>query len=235
MLPYKLPSRRTEEATFEATKLHGRQASGKNGSVTQKDGALEDTIFISTIFKPWLSDVCSEISEFSRFRIELAKQRDYFLRICGCFEIEIEHELEILARDRTRFDLGEVKPKRRELRKSVCERARRVAQSEHDGCLGCAGEDHELFGDADEARVVVVSVLDVVADRFETVELLAVGRGDGGDVAAAGIGNALCCDRGVFNAVDLDVRVLFEEFAALADRLVVGVNFADVFESRAVV
>ena len=110
-----------------------------------------------------------------------------------------------------------------------------MAQCEHDGSFRCAGEDHELFGDADETCVIVVRVLDVVADYLKSVKLLAVGRRYGGDVLASGISDALCGDRGVLNDVDLDIRVLLEKFTALADCLVVRIYFADVFESRAVI
>ena len=147
--------------------------------------------------------------------------------------IEIEHELEILAGDGAALDFGQVEPQGGELGDDAVERARAVRQGEHQAHLICAGVNLRGAGDADEAGVVVVAVLNVIREDLQAIELCALPGGDGGDIRAIRIGHHLGRDSGIFIDVRLDFRVLAQKFVALIEPLLMRIDLPDILQPRA--
>ena len=102
-----------------------------------------------------------------------------------------------------------------------------MVDDDHEGSAVCAGVDLERLGNAGEARVVVVPVLDVPHEHVEAVELGACAAREGGDVGAV----ALRGHRGVFDHVGREAHAL-DEGSALVDGLLMAVDVMNLVDGR---
>ena len=150
----------------------------------------------------------------------------------GGLHVEVEAELEVLSGDGTALQLADVHALGGELGQEAVEGPGPVAGGGHEGDPVGPLENFQIFGNADEAGVVVVRVGDPVRENVQAVEVRTACRGDGGDVRAIALGDVLggggvVAEDGDLHAADL------EELAALVEGLLVGHHLFDIGELRA--
>ena len=90
------------------------------------------------------------------------------------FKIEVEHIFKLSAGNGTAFQFGEVQPEGGELGQHRMQRTGTVGKNRNQTDLVRTGENLRDAGNADEAGVVVVAVLDVVGNDFQIAEITAV-------------------------------------------------------------
>ena len=90
--------------------------------------------------------------------------------------------------------------------------------------------DREVLRDAGEAGEVVAGVLDGAGKDIEVVELGAGTARKRCDIGAAALRHGPCRHRRVLHDVDLHLRMLGQKSPRLADRLLMGVDVADIVE-----
>ena len=105
--------------------------------------------------------------------------------------------------------------------------------AQHQGNFVRAVVELHILGDADKAREVALGVADAVLKNGEAVELAAVTRGDHRHIVAPGSGDEFGGGGGIAHFRGLDLRVIVEEGAALAQGLFVGDDLAHVLKARA--
>ena len=129
--------------------------------------------------------------------------------------------------DGAALELDKVDVERIEALEYAIECARLVGRGNHErGAVG-AGVDAWLAADDDEARVVVVRVLDIGLQHLQAVERRTAARGDGGDIGALGVGDHL----GRHSRVEIlgGVQIVrLDKAGALRDGLTVAINLTNI-------
>ncbi len=109
----------------------------------------------------------------------------------GAVQVKVEHKLKVVAGDGAALELDEVDVERIEALEYAIEGTRLVGRGDHErGAVG-AGVDARLAADDDEARVVIIRVLDIGLQYLQAVKCGAAARGDGGNIGALGASDHL--------------------------------------------
>ena len=131
--------------------------------------------------------------------------------------------------DGAALELDEVDVEGVEALEYAIKRARLIGRGDHErGTVG-TGIDARFATDDDEARVVVVRVLDVGLQHLEAIQLGTAARGDGGDIGALGVGDHLGRHSGVGVLGGMQ-SVVLDKAGALGNGLAVAVDLAHVGE-----
>src|SRR5690348_357258 len=95
--------------------------------------------------------------------LDLAEHCPHVVGVAMSLEVHEVHVLPGASLGRSRFDLGQVEPARREWLEDAVEHARLVLHGEQDGGLVPPGGPHGAAADDEEARGVIRIVLDALA------------------------------------------------------------------------